>query len=598
MPASTQRRLCRAFLIFIFAAGALGDVRAQTPPAPVVTLSAHTKQIQFSWPAAPTASYYLIKESATRGAPFTAISPRIAPGRLSEVLEFTKAVSVHRHDWLDARYRVDACDDSLFPICSRSIEQSAAALELEAIGYLSAKQGDAADAFGFAVAISTDGNTLAIGAPYEDCSCTGVNPSALDEAAPNAGAVYIFAKSARGWTQQAMIKASAVAEYDLFGFTVALSGDGNTLAVGAPTVNASSTETVHVFARRAGAWRQTAALTAFNGDLGDSFGSALALSADGRTLVVGASSEDSSGAGTAASGLDDDEQGSGAAYIFSRSASGSSWSQSAFIKGSHSDTLDLFGASLALSADGHTLAVGSPRDDSDASGNHVAALSCGAPVAGAVCDVGAVDIYSRGLAGDWSHAAYLRPAAFDSEDLFGTAVALSSNGAQLAVSATGEDSAATGIDGDATDDSAPESGAVYVFTRSSNRWRQEAFVKASDVDADDSFGLALDFDDQGRSLAVSAPREDGDAAGVSGAPNENLTNSGAAFVFERSAVDGRWLQTRYVKASNPGRDDHFGGALVRGAIALSGDATTLVAPATGEDGPNDATPDSGAAYLY
>ena len=202
---------------------------------------------------------------------------------------------MHRQDWLYARYRVEACDKSQIPFCSRSIEQSAAALELETIGYLVASKADAADGFGFAVATSADGTTLAIGAPYEDCSCTGVDPSSIDEAAPNAGAVYVFVKNSSGWRQHAYIKASTVAQYDLFGMTVALSSDGNTLAIGAPTANGLSIEAVHVFGRSGSSWRQAAVLTASNGGLGDRFGSALALSADGRTLAVGATGEDSSG---------------------------------------------------------------------------------------------------------------------------------------------------------------------------------------------------------------------------------------------------------------------------------------------------------------
>ena len=208
------------------------------------------------------------------------------------------------------------------------------------------------------------------------------------------------------------------------------------------------------------------------------------------------------------------------------------------------------------------------------------------PPPGAVCDVGAVDIYNRGFAGAWSHAAYLRPSVFGSEDLFGTAVALSADGRQLAVGAIGEDTTAV------------ESGAAYVFTRSGSGWAQEAIVKAADVDAGDLFGGALDFDDQGRTLAVSASLEDGSDVGVSGVVDEALANAGAVFLFERSAVDNRWLQSRYIKAPNPDADDHFGGAFLRGALALSGDATTLVVPAADEDGPNDATPNSGAVYLY
>ncbi len=586
MPGPMARQLCRAVPLFILAAGAFCDAAAQTPPPPVVTLAADVKQIEFSWPVVLGASYYVVKESATTGAPFVAITPRIEQGKAGETLQYSNTIYVHRQDWSSARFRVEACGKSQIPICSRSIEQSAAALELDAIGYLRASKADAGDGFGFAVASSTDGNTLAIGAPYEDCSCTGVNPSSVDEAAPNSGAVYVFVKSSGGWRQQAYIKASSVATYDLFGMTLALSGDGNTLAVGGPTANGPSIEAVHVFGRSAGSWRQAAVLTPSNGDLGDRFGSVIALSADGLTLVIGATGEDSSGTGTTASGLDNDESESGAAYIFSRAPNATSWSQTAFIKGSHSDRADFFGTSVALDADGGTLAVGSQRDDSDADGRHVAALSCVAPIPGAVCDVGAVDIYTRSFTGGWSHAAYLRPTVFASEDLFGTAVALSADGGQLAVGAVGEDSTAV------------DSGAAYVFARSGSGWTQEAVIKASDADTNDSFGAALDFDDQGRMLAISASMEDGSDVGVSGDPDEALANAGAAFLFERSAVDNRWLQTRYIKAPVPGADDHFGGDFFRGAIALSGDAATLVAPAADEDGPNDATPDSGAAYLY
>jgi len=352
-----------------------------------------------------------------------------------------------------------------------------------------------------------------------------------------------------------------------------------------------------VFTRFKNTWRQSARLAAANAGLGDNFATALAISGDGNTIAVGATGEDSSGTGVTASGLDNDEPESGAVYIFSRAADGT-WSQSAFIKGSHSDRADLFGTSVALSTDGRTLAVGSLLDDSDDAGEHVPALSCGSPAAGTACDAGAVDIYLRDLGGNWSHGAYLRPAIVDGEDWFGSSVALSADGTRLAVGAIGEDSAAIGVDADALDNSAPESGAVYLFNGTKSVWIQEAFVKASDVDAGDAFGAAVDFDNQARVLAVSARLEDGSAAGVSGMPNESLSNAGAVFLFGRSSIGDRWTQNRYIKAPNPGADDHFGGSFARGALALSGDATTLVVPAADEDGENDATPDAGAVYLY
>ena len=357
--------------------------------------------------------------------------------------------------------------------------------------------------------------------------------------------------------------------------TVALSGDGNTLAIGAPAKTLSAGE-VHMFARAGAVWKQTAVLTPFNGDLADYFGSALALDEDGVTLAVGASGEDSSGTGTTASGLDDDEGGSGAVYMFSRASTGQSWSRTAFIKGSHSDAGDLFGVAVALDARGKTLAVGAEREDS----------------------AGAVDVYDRNVAGAWSHSSYVRPSVFDADDLFGSSVALSGDGLRLAVGAVGEDGAATGVNGNASDNAAAESGAAYLFTRSGKQWIQDAYVKASDVDSGDYFGGALALDEQGNTLAVSARFEDGSAAGVSGFPDEALSNAGAAFLFERSIADGQWVQARYIKAPNPGTDDRFGGTFLRGAIALSADGETLVVPAADEDGVNDATPDSGAVYLY
>jgi len=99
--------------------------------------------------------------------------------------------------------------------------------------------GEGADLFGTSVALSGDGNTLAVGAPGEDSALTGVRAGIVSEAtsgngASNSGAVYVFARTGTTWLQQAYVKASNTGEGDNFGNSVALSGDGNMLAVGAP----------------------------------------------------------------------------------------------------------------------------------------------------------------------------------------------------------------------------------------------------------------------------------------------------------------------------------------------------------------------------
>ena len=96
------------------------------------------------------------------------------------------------------------------------------------------------DQFGYSVALSGDGNTLAVGAPGEDSSTTGIN-SGPDELASSAGAGYVFTRSAGTWSQQAYAKASNTGATDQFGTSVALSSDGNTLAVGTFLEDSSTT---------------------------------------------------------------------------------------------------------------------------------------------------------------------------------------------------------------------------------------------------------------------------------------------------------------------------------------------------------------------
>src|SRR5229473_1689394 len=140
--------------------------------------------------------------------------------------------------------------------------------------YVKASNTGAADEFGFAVALSIDGNTLAVGATGEDGPLTGVTPGIVDEttaagnAAPGAGAVYVFTRSiiAGTWSQQAYVKASNTGVADNFGSSVALSGDGSTLAVGAIGEDGSAAEAgaVYVFTRSVATWTQQAYVKASN----------------------------------------------------------------------------------------------------------------------------------------------------------------------------------------------------------------------------------------------------------------------------------------------------------------------------------------------
>ncbi len=114
-------------------------------------------------------------------------------------------------------------------------------------------------------------------------------------------------------------------------------------------------------------------------------------------------------------------------------------------------------------------------------------------------------------------------------------VALS--GDTLAVGAALEQSAATGINDDQSDNSADNAGAAYVFTRTAGVWSQQAYIKASNTDAEDEFGWSVAL--SGDTLAVGAQFEDGNATGINDDQSDNsAADSGAVYVFTRNA--GVW----------------------------------------------------------
>jgi hypothetical protein len=266
--------------------------------------------------------------------------------------------------------------------------------------------------------------------------------------------------------------------------------------------------------------------------------------------------------------------------------SGTAWSQQAYLKASNTGSDDNFGYSVALSGD--TLAVGAYREASNATGID------GAQDDDSLVNAGAVYVFSRNGAA-WSQQSYLKASNSGSDDVFGWSLALS--GDTLAVGAAGEASSASGIDGNQNDDSAPFTGAVYVYTRSGAVWSQQAYLKASNSGSDDVFGWSLAL--TGDTLAVGAPREDSKATGLDGDESDNsLSDSGAVYQFSRSAAV--WSQRSYIKASSTDSGDFFGYS-----VALSDDTLAAGAPgedsnATGIDGdPGDnSLSGAGAAYAF
>lgn len=531
------------------------------PPA-LALQATGIKTLRLSWPDTPGALSYRILFAAdgVQNAELKAELP--ANTTQHTFAAFLPAL-------VNGRYTVQSC--RLIEATLDCVEHVSAVVDSAvlnaAIGYFKASNQSAG--LGASVALSSDGRTMAIGAPGDDSAATGIDGNASDISANGSGAVYVFVRGAQGWMRQAYIKPLDTTAFDEFGQSVALSADGRRLAVAA-TRRHSFDGAVYLFERSGASWSQQVQLTPPTADQGARFGKALALAGDGTTLAVG----ENEGFATAA-----------AVHVYSYTASGWSVVPQTLPSPEPADLSSTFGSALAMAGDGNTLAVGARSQRTT-------------PTATA----GAAYVYTRG-AGGWALQTRLLASNSGDADDFGCSTALSSDGATLAVGACSEDSPATGVNGP-QDNGMINSGAAYVFTQTGGSWAQQAYIKASNTHEFNYFGRAVALSADGIVLAVGADEERGSDHGLGGNGADNATYarsaSGAAYVFQRRI--GGWHQTAYVKALQADAYDRFGQAL-----ALSGDGQTLAIGAPSEDSASlgiggDASDNSasgsGAIYLY
>jgi hypothetical protein len=158
-------------------------ITVSNPPvpaiAPEVSLIVTTKELRFAWHDVADATFYLL-EHTDDGIAFDAVDQEIMPGTQAASVD----IPVHTFAWSDAQFRVSACNISG---CARSVLIATTGHSREAIGYLKASNTEAGDGFGFAVAISKDGHTAAVGAPYEDSGATTINGHLTNDGAGDSG---------------------------------------------------------------------------------------------------------------------------------------------------------------------------------------------------------------------------------------------------------------------------------------------------------------------------------------------------------------------------------------------------------------------------
>ena len=392
--------------------------------------------------------------------------------------------------------------------------------------------GDAAGADRFGYAVAASGTTAAIGAPRDNQSGT------------NSGAAFIYVRNDGTWaSQQADLAPADGVSGKRFGYAVAIHGD--TAVMGAPFFNPGGSANrgkVYVFTRSGAAWTEQAGLEASDGASNDFFGTAVAVYGD--TLIVGAPGWESTGTNR------------GAVYVFTRS--GGAWTQRTIIQEPSPGNNHYFGSALALS--GGRFVAGAPgATRPDESGSAAASFS------------GTAAVFS-GSGASWTSEGALPASGLANGDRFGWSVALYAL----------NDDPATAIVGAPFHDyvGTLNTGAAYVFSRTSGTWSQQAILEDNAHTANDQFGY---------SVALA------EGAAVIGAnlADQGATNAGAAYIFMQG-TGTTWTQAERLLISDgggghtPSNGDNFGWA-----VAIAGNA-----PLVGAPNENLPVANHGAAVFY
>lgn len=399
---------------------------------------------------------------------------------------------------------------------------------------LTASDGAAADIFGTVVAIS--GDTIVVGAPYDD------------DAGSYTGAVYVFQRNGSSWGGEVKLTASDAASNDEFGTSVAISVD--TIVVGSPKDDddGSRSGAAYVFQRSGANWNEVAKLTASDAAALDEFGSAVAISGD--TVVVGAAKKSDVGSY------------SGAAYVFQ--GSGANWSEETKLTASDAASKDSFGLSAAI--DGDTVVVGAPYAD----------------IVDVGSDAGAAYVFQRNDS-NWSEEAKLTASDGGADAAFAFSVGI--DGETVVVGAPYANTVAGGSD----------AGAAYVFQPTGGAWNEQAKLTASDGAAGDTFGsdVALAVD----RIVVGTPWDDDDGSNSGSAylfqgSDANWVEQGKFTADDATENDefGRAvaISTGHVVAGAPQAGANIGAAYVYGNDTPPEPTTPM--PTTDTPTPTPTTP--------
>ena len=378
-----------------------------------------------------------------------------------------------------------------------------------------------------AVSLSDDGGTIAIGSIDNDGSSGDIGN--------NQGHVRVFQFNGTSWVQLGP-DIDGGYSHDQFGHAVFLSGDGSTVAVGAPRYDGDNgisedTGQVRVYKYDSGAdtWNQVGGRITGN-DQGDATGQSVALSFDGKIVAVGSS-------GSNMNGID-----SGITAVYKLASNSNAWlQQGSVIKGM--EAYDKAGYSVSLSHDGDVLAVGAIHNNGNGE------------------DSGTVSVFKFGSTGDWIQLGS-NIDGYSNHDESGYAVSLSSDGYTVAIGAP-------------KNNESKGHAVVYHYKDDMSAWVQRG-TSLQGLEYYDNFGEAVSISGNGNIIAVGAPDSDKDGK----------VDNGHAQVFEWNDKMTAWNQLGSIVTGVNGCDK-FGSS-----VSLSGNGKCLAV-----SGPKFDVNPGGTAYL-
>ena len=278
---------------------------------------------------------------------------------------------------------------------------------------LTASDAHSGDAFGFSVALNAKGDHLVVGAYLaEPCGI------------PASGKIYVYRYINNTWDLDNIIYNPNKGTGDNFGWSVAISDDGDRIASAACCADYEgdiSVGKVHVFHKRKNAWEREAALVASDRAPGDHFGWSISMDSDCHALVI-----------TSPFSRSGRMLRTGKAYIFTRS--GPSWSEETIIHANDESANSQFGISVAINTYGDRIVIGAPQASSDF-----------------IQEVGKVYVFIKSK-GEWQQRTCLVAKDKEPNNLFGSSIALDGTGKRMIIGAP-----LTTIDGK------PAVGKAYIY---------------------------------------------------------------------------------------------------------------------------------------